>query len=630
MDGLRRSYAVRITGRKSWGEKMPTASAHAPEAALQQQLNRVMLHYRSGRHQAALDLIEQIDGEHGVLAEAMHPRGLALYALGQKAEGIALIREASEFLPEHGGIRADLGALLAQDGLYEEALVDLLEATELAPGYAGAWSNLGAAYFMLEEYDFAIPPLRRAVELEPSLLDAQRNLGTALAHGQRYKAAIDVFYRALAIDPNDVGLHLGLSGVLYRDERHDSALHHARKALELHPGLATANFHIGNALASLGKMDEAVEHLLKATEVMPAGLNALTRLVHLRKTRRDSPELAKLNALQDRMDQMRDGPRAQIHFAAGKAYADLGDYDSSFQHFSKGNALTAKEHGFDLDNHIAQVERMMAVVTPQMIDRMQSSAGITDIAPMFVCGMPRTGTTLTELMLSRHSKIRAGGELPASRVAFSQVRRLVEHLEETSSQDMQADDLTQVGEFYVEALRNEGLGHEFVTDKLPINYLYVGLLALALPRAKFVIMRRHPLDCCLSNWTQNFGRNQPFSTNFRDLGQVYMQYHRISEYWARLLPMQVKLLSYEALVTDPERQMREVLEFCGLGWEDAVLEQAASAHPVNTASIAQVREPIYQTSKAKWRDYGALLKPLAEEVGELLDDDEKARAGILS
>ncbi|MEL7114354.1 MAG: sulfotransferase [Pseudomonadota bacterium] len=161
-----------------------------------------------------------------------------------------------------------------------------------------------------------------------------------------------------------------------------------------------------------------------------------------------------------------------------------------------------------MTNHIEQVDRMIEVVTRDRIQSLSDSSGVQDIAPIFVCGMPRSGTTLTELMLSRHSQVQAGGELQAALRALGQVRPLVDYLEGNGGAEPTADMFTQVGEYYVEAVRREGLTQEIVTDKLPINHLYVGLLALALPRAKFVILERHPLDCCLSNWTQHFGRNQ--------------------------------------------------------------------------------------------------------------------------
>ena len=596
--------------------------------ALAEGLARAARNYNAGRFATVHEVLDKLQEEFGEIAEIEHSRGLTLYSQGRKDAGMAKLKLAANFMPHDGAVRADIGALFAQEGKYEEAISYFLEAADVAPNYAAAWSNLGGAYFMLGEHTQAISALRKAVQLDPNLKDAQLNLGTALAQLRRHRAAVDAFYKVLASDPNDVAAHLGLSGALYRDERHDTALYHARKALELRPNAVQAHLHIGNALASMGQMEEAAEHLIKAANG-PGGMGALARLIHHRKTTADSPEFARLQQALDRLEQQ---PRKEepsgLYFAAGKAFADLGDYQRSFDYFAKGNAATAKEVSFDLQNHVEQVDRMIEVFSPDLIDRLQGAAGVDDIAPIFVCGMPRSGTTLTELMLSRHSKVQAGGELNASIRAIGQVRRLVAHLEDKDAAAPIADELTQVGEFYLEAVRAEGLAAEIITDKMPINHMYVGLLALALPRAKFVITRRHPLDCCLSNWSQNFGKNQPFSVNFADLGGVYLQYKRVTDYWAQVMPERVMILEYEDLVADPEAKIREVLSFCALDWQVEVLNPAGSSRPVNTASMAQVREPITQNATPKWVAYGALLQPLAEELRPVLTADDLTALGL--
>lgn len=456
----------------------------------------------------------------------------------------------------------------------------------------------------------------------------QRNLGIALAQERRFGEAVDVFYRALAINPNDVSSHLHLSGALYRQERHDTALYHAEKALELAPESLDAHLYLGNAKASLGRMEEAETHLLKAAQVMPSGMVALIRLIHMRKTTPDSPEFKILEMMLERVGNFQEQRQSGLHMAAGKANADLGDYDASFQHLSIGNALTKKHHPFDLENHIGQVDRLTAVASQALVSSMRGQAGLNDIAPIFVCGMPRSGTTLVEQMLSRHSQVQAGGELQAARIAIGRARRLMDILEERDGGSVQTDDLNQIGEAYVAAIRNQGISSEILTDKMPINYMYVGLMSVALPRARFLIMRRHPMDCCLSNWEQDFGHNQPFSTDLRTLGQVYMQYRRITDYWAKLLPDRVRIVPYEDVVSNTETTMREALDFCGLPWEEDVLDHTSSKRAVNTASISQVRQPLYSSSVAKWRRYGPLLRPLAEEVTDLLTSEERAVAGL--
>jgi len=608
------------------GSTMSQSASNNGAAAptdLQQTLARVSRHFQAGRHRAALELIEEARFDEGDVPELLHMEGMCRHAAGDAQEGLDLIQQAIDLAPEHAGFVADMGALIAQSGKIDEALPYFEQSTELAPKYAGGWTNLGAAHFMKKDYGAAIPALRKAVELEPSLLDAQRNLGIALQNVNRYHAAVEVFYRALAIDANDVGSHINLSAALFREERHDTAVHHARKALELAPDALEAHLHLGNALASMGKMEEAETHLLKAASRMPTGIGALSRLIHLRKTTEDSPEFKMLKRLEDKIDRLGPAARSNMHMAAGKAYADLKDYKASYEHFLAGNALIAEEHSFDLENHIGQVDRMIEMCTPALVSKMVGAAGLDDIAPIFVCGMPRSGTTLMEQMLSRHSLVQPGGEMNSSRVAFGQSKNLVSIMEERAEGEITSDDINQLAEAYIESVRRNGIAGDVITDKLPINYMYIGLLALALPRARFVIMRRHPMACCLSNWMQNFGRNQPFTTDFHNLGSVYQQYHRITDYWADLLPDQTKIVQYETVVSDVRPKMESVLDFCGLDWQDAVLDHAGGSRPVNTASVSQVRQPLYTDALARWMRYGPLLKDMGAPLADLLSEKDR-------
>ncbi len=319
----------------------------------------------------------------------------------------------------------------------------------------------------------------------------------------QFDKAVNVLFKALAIDPQSVGAHIQLSAALYRRERYESAEHHARRAIELNPAAGEAYLHLGNALASSGKIDEAADELLKVANKPPVGLPALSRLIHLRKTKPGSPELQILEKLLERADKMRDEPTATVHYAAGKAYDDLGDYDRAFEHFHAANEINKTLHPYDAKNGTEQVERLKEFCSRELMARCEG-AGIQDVAPIFICGMPRSGTTLMDQMFSRHPKVQAGGELRASMIALGQSTAIRKALqEEAPDAEVTADDFTRLGEAYVAAVRQEGIRSEYLSDKMPVNYRYIGLLSLALPRAKFLIMRRHPLDCLLSNYFQS-------------------------------------------------------------------------------------------------------------------------------
>jgi len=596
--------------------------------ALSEALMRITQHQDAGRFTEAGKLLDETLVNYPDNAKLTHYKGYNLIRTGDPEQGRALMDLALEVLPEDPVQLADIGAVLAQSGDLDGALEKFRLATEFAPNYAIAQSNLGGALVLKKKFGEAIQHLEKAVELEPRLMDAHTNLSFAYMQVNNFDKAIDSLFKALSIDPQSVGAHTQLSAALFRRERYESAEHHARRAIELMPGAAEPYLHLGNALASSGKMEEAAEVLLKIAGRPPVGMPALSRLIHLRKTKADSPELAILEKLLERSADMGPEQQSTLHFAAGKAYDDLGDYPRAFTHFKTANDITRELHAFDATLMIERAERLLEFCSPALLKRC-AGEGVTDVAPVFICGMPRSGTTLMDQMFSRHPDVQAGGELRAAVQALHQNTRIRAALEEKlPDEEIVADDFNRLGEAYVSSLRQEGIRSTFMTDKMPSNYRHIGLLSLALPRAKFLIMRRHPLDCLLSNYVQHFGANQPFSSDFNNLAAVYKEFDRTAKAWLNRLPDRVREVSYEAVTEDAEAQMRDVLNFVGLDWNPDVLDHKASSRQVNTASLAQVREPIYKSSVARWRRYGTAMAPLATQLQDFLTVEELAACGV--
>lgn len=606
------------------GQAQTIAQRSNGRDATQEVLDRIARHQSAGRLDEADRLLDDLLREHGEMPRLLHYKGLNAVMRGDAEAGERLIRAGLEKAPEDPLQHADLGVILAQSNRLEEAIEHFRTAVELAPNFGVAHSNLGGALVLEKKYGEAVQHLERAIELEGSLLDAHTNLGIAYSQTNRHARAVEVLYKALAIDPLSVRAHVQLSAALYRNERHDAAEHHARRAIELEPGAAEAYLHLGNALGSAGRMEEAAEALLKVSGRPPVGLPALSRLIHMRRTTEESPEFGILSQYLERIADL--GPEAQstAHFAAGKAYDDLGQYDVAFDHFQKANEITGTIHPFDGAAYVARAQRLRAFASPGMIGRC-GGAGVQDIAPIFITGMPRSGTTLMDQMFSRHPKVTAGGELRALPAAMHQAGRLRQALqEEIDESEVTADDFSRLGEAYMDGVRAEGIRSEHVSDKMPSNYLYAGMIALALPRARIIFMRRHPLDCLLSNYMQHFGQNQPFSTDFDNMALVYREFDRMVTYWSEVIPDRVRVVHYEDVTVDAEAQMRAVLDWAGLDWDAEVLNYKASSRQVNTASLAQVREPIYTRSVARWKNYARHLRPLAEALSEHLPEQDLA------
>ncbi|MEH6832176.1 MAG: sulfotransferase [Sulfitobacter sp.] len=599
--------------------------------AVNANLERVKRHQNAGRFVEAEAMIAKLIEAHGEIARLVHVRGLNMAMQGDVDAGLAELKAAMSLDAEDVGIIVDYGTLIAKQGRIDDA-VDVFQAgVDTAPKHALAHANLGAALVIDKQYPRAIEALNTALELDDTLIDSRLNLAQAYIRMSAFQPAIDVLFRVLAQDPQSPGAHVNLALALFRRERHDAAEHHARRALELVPEAPEAWLHLGTILGAAGRMNEAVEALLHAAASQDFGLAATSRIVSLRKTTADSPELALLDSFGVKLAANPEAPsetRSTYHFAHGKAAQDLADYDTAAHHFALANAATAEVHPFDRAKAHDQNSRVRELVTPALMSRLKG-AGLRSNAPVFICGLPRSGTTLMEQMFSCHPDVQAGGEMIATQVAFSKnpvLRAILEN--ERSSDDLSEDNITQFAEDYVEFLHREGLKSEVVTDKMPANYYYIGVLAMAFPRARFVLMRRHPLDCLLSNYTQNFGRNQTFSSSFENLGLIYNLFDGLATHWEKLLPEQVRVVQYEDVVADAEAQMRSLLEFTGLSWRDDVLDHTASSRGINTASVAQVREPIYTRSIKRWQRYGPHIQGLALAVRDHLTAEELRACGL--
>jgi len=594
---------------------------------LKSALERVNGHQAAGRFTEAAKMLDELITKHGDHAKLLHYKGLNLLQSGEKEAGEKLMNEALEKSPEDAVQLADVGAYLAQSGRMDEAIEKFQAAVEIAPNYAVARGNLGAAMVVRNRYQPAIAHLRKAIELEPQLIDAQNNLAVALIETGQHQEAIDILYRALAINPHSAAGHVQLARALFQSERYESAEHHARRALEIAPNAIQAYLHLGDTLSASGKRDEAAAAYRSALDRRPRMIGALQRLIHMRRVEPDSPDLKRLRDALTMADKLGVQQKMTLHFAAGKAFDDLGQYDNAFGAYKIGNDLAKEQFEYNVEANEKRSTRIRQVADAAFVERF-GDAGLKDVAPIFICGLPRSGTTLMEQMFSRHSQVQAGGELGAFNQAIANTPIKDVLAEEKDSTDLNDDDIKRIGEVYVAAVRTEGIASKVFTDKMPANYYNIGLIRAALPEAKIVLMRRHPLDCLLSNYFQNFGRNQRFSSDFGMLAGVYREFRAMCDHWKSVVPDFVMEVNYEDVVADPEGQMKQILDHCGLEWEPDVMDYASSMRPVRTASISQVREEIYDSSVQRWRNYGDHVKPLAEALGSYLPVEDRATFGL--
>lgn len=511
--------------------------------------------------------------------------------------------------------------------LYAESLAALnrgdwmqarnLAATLLAhaPQHAGVHFVAGVASLQLQQMQPAIDHLRRAVAINPNRADYYTQLARALATGRSLREAIEAADRAMALLPDDA-MSLDTLGVVYTQANaHAKAIAVFRRAVELMPARATFRFNLATSLTFAGEMEAAEREYEACIGIEPRYWKAHLALSQLRKQSESDNHIVRLESLLPQAADDTDG-LMYLNLALAKEREDLRQYARSFEHLTLGKTVKRASRSYDS----ARDEELFNALENAFASPEQVTSGCQSREPIFVIGMPRSGTTLVERILSSHSSVHSGGELQNFSVCLKRMsgsRTPILFDTDTISRSGRLD-WNRLGADYIGSTR-PGTGHtpHFI-DKLPHNFLFAGYIARALPNARIINLRRDPIDTCLSNFRQLFALTSPFydySFDLLDTGRYYLMYDRLIKHWGRVLPGRILDIQYEDIVESQELVSRRMIEFCGLPWEDACLQFERNQAPVATASAVQVREPIYRTSIKRWKRYEAQLEGLIELLG---------------
>jgi tetratricopeptide (TPR) repeat protein len=587
-----------------------------------------------GQHEDAARCFEQALALMPELAAAHSNLGHALLALGRAATALAQFDQALVLAAADADALGGKGAALLALKRADEAVGCFGAALALTPEDARAHNNLGAALLALDRAGEAIACCERALALDSGLADAAVNLAKGLHRAGRHEAALAQYERALALRPRDAAAEHELGNVLQSLGRHDEAVARYRRALAMQPDFAMAESNLANSLHALGRHDEAIARYRRAIAGEPGAASfhsnlgsALCELGELDEARRafaaavalapenalfhlnlaeltrfsaGAPELAALEALAQR-----GSASPALQFALAKARADLGADAAAFRHLQEGNALQRRAIDYDEAATLARFARIRAAFTPAMIERLRGLGDGSEL-PVFVIGIPRSGTTLVEQILASHPQVFGAGELSALGDAVADA---IAYPEGVAALD--GDGLRRLGGAYVARLNARASGALRITDKLPSNFLFAGLIALALPRARIVHVRRDPLDTCVSCFATLFTAGQPYTYDLAELGRYYRAYDDLMAHWRRVLPAGAMLeIEYEEVVADLESAARRLVAYCGLDWDARCLAFHETRRPVRTASAAAVREPVHRRSLGRWRRHGDQLRPL--------------------
>jgi len=470
----------------------------------------------------------------------------------------------------------------------------------------------GLSALELQQMPQALQYLQRAMVLYPLRADYATQFAKALSMVNLSADAVTVAERALTLLPLTAQT-LDTLGVIYtRANAHDRATSLYDRAVALAPSHPNYRYNFAKSLVFVGDMDAAERELEACLGMAPWYWGAHLTLSQLRKQSKTSNHLERLHQLLLKTTENH-AAQMNLNLALAKEYEDLADYPKAFEHLAAGKAAAPVKR----EDSAQRSEALFEAITRASPKPQPASAGFPTEEPIFVIGMPRSGTTLVERIISSHPDVHSAGELQnfalaLKRASGSRTPLLIDIDTITRSQDV---DWQKVGEDYLTSTRPDTGSKPRFIDKLPHNFLYVGAIANALPNAKIICLRRDPMDTCLSNFRQLFSVGSPYHDYSFDLlntGRYYILFDRLMAHWKQLFPGRILEVDYETLVDAQEASSRQLLEFCGLPWNDACLNFESNQAPATTASAVQVREPIYRNALKRWKQYEAQLTDLQE------------------
>ena len=531
-----------------------------------------------------------------------------------------------------------------------EAIACYQRAVTQREGYPEAYNNMATALRDKEDFESAEHAYRKAISLNPAYIEAHNNLSILLLHKDRTDEALRILGDALKLDEKNFttlinvakvqlkrGSHAvaeqatrlaievepdkaegySLLGQIFHElDRHDEAIAYLDEAIRREPEAADVRSFRGVVLKSVGRLDEARDEIKKALEINPQLYGAYSNLNDLETFKADDVLLGQMKEILETAENPLRERYLSVHFAYAKALEDSGNYPLALEHYAIGAKLRRKQLSYDEAETFDFFDQIKQTFTRETFAKRREGSDPTE-TPVFIVGMPRSGSTLVEQILSSHPKTFGAGEI---KVLHRSLGALRDRLPTIPRYPAMVDALepvhyAQIANAYMTEVRRDAGGAERITDKLLTNYFFVGLIHLLFPNAKIIHTKRNPVDTCLSAYTKLFKDDMPHSYDFGELGRYYRRYDDLMAHWEKVLPPGVmRTVQYEDVVDDLETNARALIAHVGLEWDDACLAFHKSKRAVKTASVAQVRKPLYKTSVERWRRYGDGLAPLLQAL----------------
>ena len=603
---------------------------------------------QANRLQDAKPLYERITELDPLDAGAWFQLGVINEQSGNAAEAERCFRRAADIQPERAETHFHLALNLEIQGLHDAALACYRNVLEISPDFPDAHINLGNLLFALRRYDEAAEHLGVAARLRP---DAKVlfNLGNVYLTQTKLHQAVDTYSQALRLAPRYADAFLNMGTALGKLGQGDDALFCYREALKIKPDSAVALYNVGELLITKGQLDESLACFHRVLQTDPDFIKAQVGEVKVFDRRGDFEQAyARLRPLllvdkptvdaalayallcrhvghcdeaivmMERLlawkaPALGNYERLQLHFELGRLLDAAADYESAFEHFRQGNLL--KDQSFSSEDYARHIDDLIATYSPDFMAR-APRARHASARPMFIVGMPRSGTSLVEQVLASHPQIAAGGELTLLNDCV-QVLPQVLNTALPYPQCLAAltpESCDSLSQHYLDKIAEISADARYVTDKMPANFNFLGLIALLFPGARIIHCVRDPLDTCLSCYFQHFSGMHPYAYDLGHLGSYYNQYQRLMLHWQAVIGLPMLKISYEELVANQEQVSRDLIAFCDLPWDERCLRFHETKRVVHTRSYDQVRQPLYRRAVGRWRHYERFLDPLISEL----------------
>lgn len=542
-------------------------------------------------------------------------RGVAHQSRGELQQAEQIYRQILSVQPNQADALQLLGTIATQTGHYDQAKRLMQKSLSVNANQSNVWYNLARAHYLSGDRYESISANSKAIAIDPAHAEAYYNRANVRAEIRDYEAAIADYKQALRLDPNhwDAGRNLALT---YREmQQHEACIDQLKAMIAQYPNDAQLHRSLGLTLRDVGDVEQAKVHLVKAVALTPHDCELRYNLGLVKKySEQDRAAIEEMEVLATAPNKT-PMERGYIHFALAKAHETLKDDTKAFAHYVQANAQVRSTLHYSTERVEQYFKRLKAIFTPEFMRRNRHDAGLHPTkTPIFILGMPRSGSTLIEQILSSHSEVAGGGELEDLHliVTGNPWEQRPDYL--TLLDQMQPEQFAAMGAQYLTQMERFG-DRSYVTDKMPRNAHHVGMIGLMLPQAKVIYCQRDPLDTCVSIYKHLFFGHHPYAYDQKEVAEHFLLQDDLMQHWKQLMPDFIYDFNYESLVENPEEQIRQLLTFCGLEWQDSCLAFHRSDRTVRTASAMQVRQPLYKDAMQSWKRYADYITPMMDVLG---------------